>query len=261
VVLALMRRDFAITRSYRFALWLDLGYAVIDLAFYYFISKTFEGVSTRDLAGAPSYFAFVTVGLAVTVVIGSTSAQLAMRIREEQLTGTLEALVAQPMSPTELAVGLGALPFVSSMLRAGFYLVVATTLLGADFADADWLGFVTVLLVTGAALSGLGVAIGAVVLVVKRGVTTVSLVTFAMGILGGAFFPVSVLPDWLEPLSYLVPTRYAFDGLRAALFEGSGWGGDALVLAGLAAVALPASVWLFAAALRHSRRTGSLVQY
>lgn len=261
MILALMRRDFAMMRSYRFAIWLDLGYAVIDLAFYYFVSKTFEGAVASDLAGAPSYFAFVTVGLVVTVVIGSTSAQLAMRIREEQLTGTLEALVAQPMSPAEFSLGLGALPFVSSMVRAGFYLVVATTLLGADFSDADWFGFVVVLLVTGFALSGLGVAIGAVVLVVKRGVTTVSLVTFAMGVLGGAFFPVSVLPDWLEPLSYLVPTRFAFDGLRAALFQGSGWQDDALALALLALVALPAAVWLFAAALRHSKKTGSLVQY
>ena len=190
-----MRRDFAISRAYRLAFAMDLAFGVIDLAFYYFISKTFEGAVTQDLGGAPSYFAFVTVGLAITVVIGATSAQLAQRVREEQLTGTLEAVVSQPLSPAELALGMGALPFVGSVVRAAFYLVVATALLGADFSQADWLGFVVVLLATAAALSGLGVAMGALVLVVKRGVTAVSLVTFAMGLLGGAFFPVSVLPE------------------------------------------------------------------
>lgn len=256
-----MRRDFAISRAYRLAFAMDLAFGVIDLAFYYFISKTFEGAVTQDLGGAPSYFAFVTVGLAITVVIGATSAQLAQRVREEQLTGTLEAVVSQPLSPAELALGMGALPFVGSVVRAAFYLVVATALLGADFSQADWLGFVVVLLATAAALSGLGVAMGALVLVVKRGVTAVSLVTFAMGLLGGAFFPVSVLPEWLQPLSWLVPTRYAFDGLRDALYRGEGWGPDALALVGLAVVGLPVAVWLFSAALEHSRRTGSLVQY
>ena len=256
-----MRRDFAISRAYRLAFAMDLAFGVIDLAFYYFISKTFEGAVTQDLGGAPSYFAFVTVGLAITVVIGATSAQLAQRVREEQLTGTLEAVVSQPLSPAELALGMGALPFVGSVVRAAFYLVVATALLGADFSQADWLGFVVVLLATAAALSGLGVAMGALVLVVKRGVTAVSLVTFAMGLLGGAFFPVSVLPEWLQPLSWLVPTRYAFDGLRDALYRGEGWGPDALALVGLAVVGLPLAVWLFSAALEHSRRTGSLVQY
>ena len=256
-----MRRDFAITRAYRLAFVFDGAFAVIDLAFYYYLARTFGNVEKADLGGAPSYFAFVTVGLAVTVVITSTSAQIANRIREEQLTGTLEALVSQPLTSGELAVGLGALPFTSSIFRAAFYLVVATALLGADFSHADWLGFVVVLLATGAALSALGIAMGAVVLVVKRGVTTVSLVTFAMGLLGGAFFPVSVLPEWLQPLSWLVPTRYAFDGLRDALYRGEGWLPEAMALVGLAIVGIPLAVWVFAAALRHSRRTGSLVQY
>ena len=46
-----MRRDFAISRAYRLAFALDLAFGVIDLAFYYFISKTFEGDVTR-ISGA-----------------------------------------------------------------------------------------------------------------------------------------------------------------------------------------------------------------
>jgi ABC-2 type transport system permease protein len=259
-VSAIIMRDYAVTRSYRFALLFDFLLAIVDLCVYYYISKALPG-ATQDLDGAPDYFAFVTVGLAVTVVIGSASAQLAQRVREEQLTGTLEALVTQPVKSNELAFGLGGLPFLLALGRAGVYLVVATALLGVSFAGADWVGFVVVMAATGAALLGLGVALGALVLVIKRATVVVTLTTFALGLLGGAFFPISVLPDWLEPIAKIVPTRFAFDGLRAALFTGGGWAGDAAALLGIAAVGLPLALWLFHRALDYCRRTGSLVQY
>jgi ABC-2 type transport system permease protein len=260
-VSAIVLRDYAVTRSYRFALLLDFALAILDLCVYYYISKALPGASQEDLDGAPSYFAFVTVGLAVTVVIGSASAQLAQRVREEQLTGTLEALVTQPVKSSELAFGLGGLPFLLALTRAAVYLLVATAFLGVSFANADWLGFVIVLLATGGALLGLGIALGALVLVIKRATVAVTLATFALGLLGGAFFPVSVLPDWLQPIAAVVPTRFAFDGLRAALFQGGGWAEDAAALLAIAAVSVPVALRLFSAALGYCRRTGSLVQY
>jgi ABC-2 type transport system permease protein len=130
-----------------------------------------------------------------------------------------------------------------------------------SFAGADWLGFVIVMVATGGSLLGIGIALGALVLVIKRATVAVTLATFALGLLGGAFFPVSVLPDWLEPVAAVVPTRFAFDGLRAALFQGGGWEGDAAALIAITVVSVPVALWLFRTALDHCRRTGSLVQY
>jgi ABC-2 type transport system permease protein len=99
------------------------------------------------------------------------------------------------------------------------------------------------------------------VIVIKRGQTIASVVIFGMSLAGGAFFPVSVLPSWLETLGRFVPPRFAFDGLRQALYAGSGWETDALVLVAMSLVLVPASVWLLDRALIHSRRVGSLAQY
>ncbi len=256
----LVRRDFAVARSYRLSFYLDIALGVVDLCIYYFISKTFPR-AISNLGGAPSYFAFALVGVAMTIVINSASTQLALRVREEQLTGTLEALTVQPLSGTTLALGLAGLPFVLAMMRVALYLLAAGTLLGVDFSRADWIGFILVLLISAAALSGIGIALGGLVLVIKRGTVVASLATFLMGLLGGAFFPVTVLPHWLRPLADVVPTRFAFDGLRAALYRGGGWAGDVGALAIIAAVSLPAAMWLFDAALQYGRRSGTLVQY
>jgi ABC-2 type transport system permease protein len=118
-----------------------------------------------------------------------------------------------------------------------------------------------VLLATGAAMLSIGIATAATVLVVKRGHSLAALAIFGMGLVGGAFFPVSVLPGWLEVIGHVVPTRFAFDGLRSALYTGGGWGTDALVLTAFAVVLLPVALWFFSRALRWATRNGSLSQY
>ena len=74
------------------------------------------------------------------------------------------------------------------------------------------------------------------------------------------FYPVAVLPGWLQPLAWALPPTYVDEGLRAALNDG-------VVRTDLMAVALAINAGLFAAAtlaflwfLRASRAAGTLLQ-
>ena len=258
---ALFIRDFLIARSYRMAVVLDLVLGLLNLLVYYFISRTFGNPAPSDLGGAPSYFAFASVGIAMTTVINAASAAVSGRVRQEQLTGTLEATVTQPVSSATLAAGMSGLPFLSAAVRAALYLVLAAVILDLDFPQADWGGAVAVLAISGIALSSLGILSAALVMVIKRGDVVVALGVFALGLLGGSVFPVSVLPGWLEAIAEVVPTRFSFDGLRDALFEGTGWSGDVFVLCLFAVGLLPPALWAFAAALRAAKRGGSIAEY
>ena len=260
-ILALARRDLLVYASYRLIMTLDLWVGFLDVVVYYFISQTFAGATTESLGAAPSYFAFALVGIAVTVVIQAASLGVATKLREEQLTGTLEALVAQPVTTTEMAAGLCGLPFAISTVRVAVYLLFGALAFGLDLSHTDWVGFAVMLLATAAAMSAIGIGTAAVVLVIKRGATVSGLVIFAMSLAGGAFFPVSVLPDWVEAVGTIVPPRFAFDGFRSALFEGSGWESDALTLGAFSVVALPAAVWVFGRGMHYARRSGTLAQY
>jgi ABC-2 type transport system permease protein len=261
VVLALVRRDYLVTRSYRLPFLLDVVFGITNLVVYFFISKTFHGASTADLGAAPSFFAFAAVGLVLTGVLQAASASLSARIREEQMTGTLEALVTQPVTVPEMTFGLIGFPFLFAVARASVYLLVAGAWLDVDFSNASWIGFAVVLLAAAAAFSSLGIVLGAVILVVKRGEVLVGLLTFSMAFVSGAYFPVSVLPNWAEAIGSIVPTRFAFDGVRAAIFRGESWQGDALALVLIALVALPLAIWVFTRALLHARKAGTLAQY
>jgi ABC-2 type transport system permease protein len=258
---ALIRRDGLVVRSYRLGFVLEVSYGVLDLALYFFISRTFEGFSATDLGSAPTYFAFAAVGIVVGVVLDATSSSVGYRVREEQVTGTLEALSTAPVRPLELSLGLVGFPFAFASLRAGFYLIVAATLMDLDVSNTSWPGLGLVLLASGAALAPIGILAAAAVLVFKRGHIISATIVYLMTILGGMVFPVSVLPDWIEPLASVVPLTYAFDGARDAFFAGSGWGFDVLVLTAWAVLLWPIAVFLLGRASAFARRAGSLSEY
>jgi ABC-2 type transport system permease protein len=261
VVSALVRRDYVGTRSYRLAFLLDIFYGVLDIGLYYFISRTFSDFSPAQLGGAPTYFAFAAVGVILGAVLDATSSGVAHRLREEQVTGTLEALSAEPVTPFELCVGLVGFPFSFAVARAGFYLLIAAALFDLDLSKTSWTGLTLILIASGAALAPIGMLAGAAVLVFKRGTLVSTTLMYLLTILAGMVFPVSALPNWLEPLANIVPLTYAFNGARDAIFSGSGWGTDALVLLAWAAALWPLALSLFAGALGYAKRVGSLAQY
>ncbi len=258
---ALIRRDWRIMRSYRTAFVTDLAFGCLNLAAYYYISRTLKVSVRTDLDGAPNYFAYAAVGVSLSVVLQAAVTGVSRRLREEQLTGTLEALFAQPVSATEMAMGLAGFPFLFAVFRAFVYLLLAGVLLGLSFAHCDWIGLIASFLVAGFALAAFGIGLAALVLVFKRADALGGLGTFGMSLLGGAFFSLRVLPHWLRPVSDVLPTRFAFSAARGALFGRPAWLSTTIDLAliglGMGAV----SLMLFTLALRHAMRRGTLNQY
>ena len=261
VVAAFVRRDFLMVRSYRYPFVMDTFFGVLQLAVTYFISVTFQDVGSEQLDGAPSYFAFAAIGVVIALVIEAATQGISSRVRDGQVSGSLEALLVQPLSTSQLCSGLIIFPFVFAMVRAAIYLVVAVLVMDLAVARTDWVGFAVIFVLTGAALAPFGIASAALVLVYKRGEVLSGGVLFAMTILSGAAFPVSVLPGVLEAVGRVLPLRFAFDGARQALFEGGGWVPEAVGLLAFAAIAVPTALWLFGRAVKKARDNGSLGQY
>jgi ABC-2 type transport system permease protein len=80
-------------------------------------------------------------------------------------------------------------------------------------------------------------------------------------LVSGVYFPISVLPEWMQSLSRISPATYVLEGMRAALLEGAGTGAllghlIRLVLIGL--IAIPVGLVVFRQAERYAKRTGKL---
>jgi ABC-2 type transport system permease protein len=85
-----------------------------------------------------------------------------------------------------------------------------------------------------------------------------------LALVSGAFFPVALLPGWIQTLSEVNPVALALDGIREALIGGGGWsavGPDILVILPLSALAVLVGATAFRAALAREHRKGTLGLY
>jgi ABC-2 type transport system permease protein len=113
-----------------------------------------------------------------------------------------------------------------------------------DPPSGHWPAFLAVLAETAVLSAGLGVMLG----VIFTRSTTVALVAIIAAsylfFLGGGFTTIAFLPEWLRIVSRAVPTRYAIDGMRQALFYRSldGVGMNLVILGGFAVSSVVAGV-------------------
>jgi ABC-2 type transport system permease protein len=80
-------------------------------------------------------------------------------------------------------------------------------------------------------------------------------------LVSGVYYPISILPGWMQVLAHLSPATYILDGVRAALIEGVGFDrllGDVWPLVVMAIVLIPVGVWGFGRAEAYAKRTGKL---
>ncbi|QDY08308.1 ABC transporter permease [Micromonospora sp. HM134] len=258
-VLALLRRDLGERRMLRLPLLLDLVFGAVNLLVFLFISRLFSAPQAQRLPGATTYFDFVAVGITFMLVLQAASTQLTSRVAREQRSGTLELLAAQPVPAYALAVGTAAYPFLLALLRAGVYLLLLHTLLGLHTGRADWWGVAVVLVAGSAAMMGIGIGLTAFAVAAGHGEAVARLLVVGVSFLSGTYFPVAVLPGVLPPLTAVLPSRIALDGLRAAL-AGDAWGTSALTLLAAALLLLPLSTWVFGRALRVATARGTLTR-
>lgn len=256
---AIVRRDSGERRFLGIPFALDFLFGVVNLVVFSFISRVLRHPTGNQLGHASSYFDFVAVGLAFMLVVQAACTQLTARVQEEQRSGTLEMLASQPVTPGAIAVGISVYPMAFAVVRSAAYLAIAAALLGLDVGSADWLGVTVVLLLGGLATMCFGIAVAAFSIAFSQGVTLGRLLIVAIAFASGTYFPTSTLPVVLRWMSTVLPTRITLDGLREAL-AGSGWETSALLLAGVSALGLPLTMWLFGRAMRVAIRRGTLTR-
>ena len=101
-------------------------------------------------------------------------------------------------------------------------------------------------------------------MVIKRGDPVTSLIGSISSLFGGIYYPIELLPDWLQPISAVLPITYSLRAMRKTLLTGAGFSdiwSDLLILVGFAIVVFPLALWIFRQAVNRARIEGTLAQY
>jgi ABC-2 type transport system permease protein len=95
----------------------------------------------------------------------------------------------------------------------------------------------------------------------ERGAQMAYIIRAIMLLVSGVYYPVAVLPNWLQVVAVISPVTYMLDGLRASIQNGRSittlWG-DVWPLAVAGAALVPLGLFIFEQAERYAKRTGAL---
>jgi len=138
---------------------------------------------------------------------------------EEMWSRNLGQLFVSPFRPWEFVASLLTVSLLRTMIGVipAAFLAIALYEYSIFELGLPLLAFFMNLLVMGWAI---GLLVAATILRYGLGAESLAwLAIFAIAPLSGIYYPISVLPDWLAPVAYALPSAHVFEGMRAVMFD------------------------------------------
>lgn len=261
---AFIRRDFQIESSYKFNFIMGVIDSMVILVFFYFIDKLVDG-GTKDLSRyGGDYLSFVLIGLAFARFFQLTLKMFSESIRQAQVTGCLEAMLSSKTDALTIVLMSSLYGLISGAAQLVIILAAGTLFEGVDLSRMNVPATIVIFAVSVLSFVAFGVLSASAILWLKKGDPFAWVLGGLGTMLGGAYFPITILPGWLQNVAFFVPITHSLDALRLTMLRGASveavWQ-PLLILALMSAILLPASLVVFAALVRKGRREGTLTQY
>ena len=262
-VWAFLRRDYVLASASPLAYAWQFAGVILVAPLLHYVGRLIPASRHLEQFGG-DYFAFVVLGVGAFGFLSAGTATVTAAVRQEQTVGTMETILATPVSITTLVLGAALWPLLIAAANMLLYLIIAGRVFGADLTKANLLSGAAILafaLPSAIAVSVMGAAL---VLVFHHPDPITGVFTGLSALLAGVFYPTTVLPPALQRLAEFLPWTHALRAVRLAVLQGYGLGAlqkELVVLVGFAAVLVPVSIASFRRALQYAKATGTLHPY
>jgi ABC-2 type transport system permease protein len=258
---AFVERNFNLVKRY----W---GWEVVWLAYSIAnaLSITFIGAGAETVTGQTidtnHLILYLLVGTLVWHYLAVVFDNVSEMIAWERWEGTIEYTFMAPISRFTHMVGQTLFSLVYGLLHTGIILGVVVMFFRLDLSSANLLGGALILVAGSLSFIGLGIVASVLPLLFpERGAQMTHVIQALLLLVSGVYFPISVLPEWMQPLARLSPATYVLEGMRASLLDGVGTSAllghlARLVLIGV--IAIPIGLSVFRQAEKFAKRTGKL---
>ena len=259
---AFVARNFNLVKRY----W---GWEVVWLAYSIAnsLSVTFIGAGAAEITGESQIntnflITYLLIGTLVWRFLASIFNNISEMIAWERWEGTIEYTFMAPVRRFNQMIGQTIFAIVYSLIFTVIIGVVVAAFFDLSFPDADFVSATIILLVGSLSFVGIGVVASILPLLYpERGAQMTNIVQAFFLLVSGIYYPVSVLPEWLQILAKISPATYVLEGMRAALLPETAEATPTsfvwpLLIMGI--VMLPLGIYLFQRAERYTKRTGKL---
>jgi ABC-2 type transport system permease protein len=233
------------------------AWVAVDILLWGFITRYLSSVSRSGFNFVPTLLGAVLLWDFLTRVMQGVT----MAFFEDVWSRNFLNFFATPLRISEYLAGLVLTAIGTSLVGLIVMLALAWAAFGLSFLSygVALTPFLMVLFATGIALGVTGAAI-----VLRLGPASEWLIwpiPTLVSPFAGVFYPVTVLPGWMQAISRLLPPSYVFEAMRVVVAgKPAPW--DRLAIGGgLAVVDLAAACLFFAAVYRYAIRTGLIARY
>jgi ABC-2 type transport system permease protein len=220
-------------RSFRMAAWLgwmiESNWTDPFLFAIYSIVKPISGAAILVIMYSvitkgnfsSALFPYIYLGNAFYIYVGAVMTGVSWAVVDDrEHYKTLKYMYIAPIYIPMYLLGRGVARFITGSIAVFITLLAGVLFLKVkiNFAEVDWILFFVTLILGVIMLAMLGLLLAGITLTVARHEGFIGEATAgALYIFSGAVFPLDVLPAWLRPIGYFMPTTYWLELLRRSL--------------------------------------------
>src|SRR5213080_3697720 len=253
-----VERNLYLVKRY---IWWDIAFFVWTVANTLTIVFIAKGIpAAGGHIDVPRITTILLVGAVIWAYLGIIFEILTETVAWERWEGTIEYTFMAPLSRPVHLFGMGLFAIVYGVVRAVLLFGVVAAFFSLHLPDADYVAALLLLIVASISFIGIGMMTAVLPLISPEKGTQLGFV--AQGVLlvvSGVYYPVSVLPGWMQWIAKVSPATYVLRGDRNSIIHGTGlvWA-DVWPLLIIAVLATPIGLAVFRVGERHAKKHGKL---
>lgn len=166
--------------------------------------------------GVTDYFSYMAMGMIVFVTL-FTTAFSGMSVVWDRRLGFMNKVLSTPVSRSVIILSKVLSATLRSMFQAAIVIVIAYVFglqFGTNFNILSLLGVFAVVFLIGIGLSSMFIAINLRATRMETPQAVINLITLPLMFASNAFFPINLMPDWLQAVANVNPMSYTTDAIR-----------------------------------------------
>ena len=258
---AFVERNFNLVKRY----WgWEIVFLVYSLAHSLVIGFTGAGMGaiTGQRIDTSQILIYLLVGTLVWAYLAVVFEAIGDMISWERWEGTIEYTFMAPISRLTHLLGACVFAVVYGLLRTAVILGVVALFFQLDLSRANLAGAAVVLAIASISFVGLGIMVSVLpLLFTERGSQMVYIAQACLLLFSGVYYPIEVMPEWMQLVARVSPATYALQAVRDSLIDGRSvteMAGSLVPLLVIGLISIPLGWRVFVAAERHAKRTGRL---
>jgi len=241
-----------------FPRWLDIFYwPIVTLAVWGFITKFLQGESQNSTGMATAFF---LGGIILWMLFQRAQQDLSIAYLQDIWSRSIVNLYVSPLNNLEFVIASILVGLIKVAITLGVMGGMAAALYAANIFS---LGFSLIPFIAMLLIFGWSVGLFTTGIIFRYG-TDAQIVAFSFAFLlqpvVAVFYPLSVLPEWVQPISLAFPITHVFEGMRHVMATGVFEWASFFWSLGLNALYLALTSWFFARMFNKVKEKGLLAK-